>query len=75
MPRSFLAESLTQGSQLGAIVLNVSFFGGRVPNPTKIDYRKKVGTLVLTSLLEDPKTETHHPLGLAYLGNEPSGAM
>ena len=29
--------------------------GSSVRGPTKIDYRKKVGTLILTSLLEDPK--------------------
>ena len=33
-------------------------FPGRVPNPTKIDYRKKVGTMILTSLLEDLVLET-----------------
>ena len=32
-------------------LLTVSFFVGRVP--TKMDYRKNVGTLILTSLLED----------------------
>ena len=31
-------------------VLTVSFFGEG--SPTKIDYRKKEGTLILTSLLE-----------------------
>ena len=29
------------------------FFGSEGKNPTKIDSRKKVGTLILTSLLED----------------------
>ena len=32
------------------------FFGGA---PTKIDYRKKMGTLILTSLLEDPDENSH----------------
>ena len=30
-----------------------SFFGGFLGSPTQIDYRKTVGTLTLTSLLED----------------------
>ena len=32
--------------------LTVSFLVGRVP-PTKIDYREKLGTFIITSLLED----------------------
>ena len=36
-----------------------SFFGGGFKgSATKIDYRKKVGTLILTSLLEDPVMES-----------------
>ena len=30
-----------------------NFFGWRFGSPTKIGHRKKVGTLILTSLLED----------------------
>ena len=54
-----------------------SMFGGKKPflglpvvpiypffgegSPTKIDYRKKVGTLILTSLLESNPLKSHEP--------------
>ena len=33
--------------------LTISFLVGRFGSPTKLDYRKEVGALILTSLLED----------------------
>ena len=39
------------GREARCRTLTVSFLVGRFGSPTKIDYRKKSGTLILTSLL------------------------
>ena len=41
------------GTRSPSALVPFLFFLGRVRDPTKIDYRKKSGTLILTSLLED----------------------
>ena len=45
-----------EGALLGPPVVPCYPFLGE-GSPTKIDYRKKVGTLILTSLLEDLLTD------------------
>ena len=53
------------------------FFFGWEGSPTKIDYRKESGTLILTSLLEDPVfflfflSLKDNPKGSTHLGVHP----